>query len=142
MKSLPPGQKAIDTFPRFGLIHYADRFPTELNTIKIAIGGDLEEFVILDNLKELTRIDQVSDFHCVTTWSKLNNSWSGYGFKEFYTKYILPKVTCEITFVILNAQDGYKTSLPLSDLLKDNVILADRHDNETLTIEHLSLIHI
>lgn len=142
MKSLPPGQKESDIFPRFGLPQYANRFPTELEKIEFTIGGDLEEFEIEDQLDSLPRVDQVSDFHCVTTWSKLNLNWSGYRFKDFYTNLILPKVSSEITFVIFRAQDGYKTSLPLVDLMQENVLLADQLDNQPLSLEHGAPIRI
>lgn len=142
MKTLPPGQKESAIFPRFGLPQYANRFPTETDKIRITIGGDLEAFDISEELNSLTRTKQVSDFHCVTTWSKLNLHWSGYRFKEFYTKLILPKVSNEITFVVLKAQDGYKTSLPLTDLMQDNVLLADQLDNQALPLEHGAPIRI
>jgi len=71
MKSLPPGQKEIDIFPRFGLPKYAKRFPSDMDNIHISIGGDVEEFEVSDALNTLKRVDQKSDFHCVTTWSKL-----------------------------------------------------------------------
>ena len=136
MKILPPGQKELDIFPRFGLPQYANRFPTEVDKIRFSIGGDLEEFKISEELNLLPRTNQVSDFHCVTTWSKLNLNWSGHRFNDFYTALVLPKISHEITFVILKAQDGYKTSLPLKDLMQQNVLLADQLNNKPLTIEH------
>ena len=142
MKQLPPGQKESELFPRFGLPQYANRFPKDINNIKFTIGGDLEEFEISTELKKLPRINQVSDFHCVTTWSKLGLNWSGYRFRDFYTQLILPKVAKNITFVVLKAQDGYKTSMLLEDLMQENVLLADQLDNESLNIEHGAPIRI
>jgi len=142
MKNLPPGQKKSDIFPRFGLPQYANRFPKEVDKIRFSIGGDLEEFEIAEQLNSLPKANQVSDFHCVTTWSKLNLNWSGYRFKDFYNTLILPKLSIEISFVVLKAQDGYKTSLPLSDLMQENVLLANQLDNEPLTIEHGAPIRI
>jgi len=142
MKNLPPGQYESTIFPRFGLPQYANRFPSEIDTIKISIGGDLEAFEITDELNKLDRIDQTSDFHCVTTWSKLNLNWSGFKFQDFYTKLIQPRTSADLTFVVLKAQDGYKTSLPLNDLLENNVLLADRLDGKPLNIEHGAPIRI
>jgi len=142
MKTLPPGQKPSDLFPRFGLPQYANRFPTEVDKIEFSIGGDLEEFVISKELFSLPRTNQMSDFHCVTTWSKLALNWSGFSFNDFYTTLILPKLSHEITFVVLKAQDGYKTSLPLNDLIQPNVLLADQLDNKPLNIEHGAPIRI
>jgi len=135
-KTLPPGQKASEIFPRFGLPQYADRFPTDPNIIRFSVGGEIEEFEISEQLKSLSRIDQVSDFHCVTTWSALNLNWSGYRFSDFYNTLILPHVEADISFVILKAQDGYKTSLPLADLMHENVLLADQLYDKPLSIEH------
>lgn len=142
MKKLPPGQKATDIFPRFGLPQYANRFPQEIDVIRFSIGGDLQETEISEALNSLPRVEQTSDFHCVTTWSKLNLNWSGYRFLDFYTALVLPRVSDEITFVVLKAQDGYKTSLPLLDLLEENVMLADRLDDQPLSIEHGAPIRI
>ena len=142
MQSLPPGQYESDVFPRFGLPQYANRFPSVIDKIRISIQGDLEEFEIGEDLISLQRIDQVSDFHCVTTWSKLNLHWSGYRFKEFYNTLIVPHLTDDINFVVLKAQDGYKTSLSLHDLMQENVLLADRLDHKSLTIEHGAPIRI
>ena len=142
MKTLPPGQKESDVFPRFGLPQYANRFPTEIDVTRISIGGDLEEFEISEELRSLPRKYQISDFHCVTTWSKLNLKWGGYMFKDFYTTLILPRLDHEITFVVLKAQDGYKTSLPLTDLIQANVLLADELDDRPLNIEHGAPIRI
>jgi len=142
MKTLPPGQKESDIFPRFGLPQYANRFPKVIDRISFSIGGDIEEFEISDELSSLPRTTQVSDFHCVTTWSKLHLNWSGYRFNDFYQTFISPKLTDKITFVVLKAQDGYKTSLPLTDLLNQNVLLADQLDNQSLTIEHGAPIRI
>lgn len=141
-KNLPPGQKESEIFPRFGLPPYANRFPTEVNEVRISIGGNLDEFEICKELNTLSRVNQTSDFHCVTTWSKLNLNWSGYSFKDFFTTLILPKTSKEIQFVVLKAQDGYKTSLPLSDLMNSNVILADTLNDKALGIEHGAPIRV
>jgi len=141
-KNLPPGQKESAIFPRFGMPQYANRFPKETERISFMIGGDLDEFEISEAIDNLPRTEQVSDFHCVTTWSKLNLKWSGFKFIDFYNELILPRLSQEITFVVLKAQDGYKTSLPLADLLQSNVLLADQLDGQPLTIEHGAPIRI
>ena len=141
-KILPPGQKESDIFPRFGLPQYANRFPKEIEKIRFTIGGNVDEIEISEELNALPRINQISDFHCVTTWSKLNLNWSGYRFNDFYTTLIQPTLSQEVTFVVLKAQDGYKTSLPLSDMMNPNVLLADRLDGKPLTIEHGAPIRI
>lgn len=136
---LPPGQQESSIFPRFGLSQYANRFPTVVETIKLHISGDMmSEFDLESELASLTRVSQVSDFHCVTTWSKTSLAWGGYRFKDFYEQLILPKTNPDqpISFVVIKGQDGYKTSLPLTDLLESDVMLADTLNEEALTIAH------
>lgn len=142
MTKLPPGQKESDIFPRFGLPQYANRFPDNIDDVNFLVSGDLESYEIKNLLPDLPRTNQISDFHCVTTWSKLGLLWSGYLFKDFYDKIVCPKTDKEFSFVVLRAQDGYKTSLPLEDLLQNNVLLADRLNDQPLGIEHGAPIRI
>ena len=137
MKSLPPGQKEIKEFPRFGLPKFTNRFPSVTQSLKLSIGGDLEDFVLSDPLSGMSTVQQTSDFHCVTTWSKLDLQWSGVRFSDFYKAYISPKAQdMNLSFVVFKSQDGYKTSLPLKDLLRDDVLLADGLGNKPLCIAH------
>lgn len=135
---LPPGQHEIDEFPRFGLTQFAHRFPEEAHHIKLQITGDVEPITISDELQSLVRVDQISDFHCVTTWSRRAVSWSGFRFSDFFEKIIVPRARPQpdIHYVFFRGQDGYATGLPLADLLAENVLLADRLNGEPLSIEH------
>lgn len=134
---LPPGQKAIQQFPRFGLPQYAKRFPTNTKTIELSISGDLNnKFSLSEELSELPRVKQISDFHCVTTWSKVQLHWEGVRFLDFYEQLIQPHINAPITCVVFKTQDDYQTSLTLEDLLADNVLLADKLDEKPLTIAH------
>ncbi len=136
---LPPGQFDIAQFPRFGLTPFALRFPAITEYVKLQITGDIETPVELgEELKRLPRVDQCSDFHCVTTWTRRDLLWSGYRFADFYAQLIVPLTGAmsEANFVVLRGQDGARTSLPLEDLLAPNVLLADRLNGQALGIEH------
>lgn len=136
---LPPGQIERKSFPRFGLSQYANRFPSVVDTVSLEISGEFDaSFILASELKSLKRVTQVSDFHCVTTWSTTSLEWSGYSFSEFYTKLILPKSHPEhpFSFVVFKGQDGYKTSLLLKDLLQPDTMLADTLDGKPLSIAH------
>ncbi len=80
----------------------------------------------------------VADFHCVTTWSSIGLKWEGVLFKDVFERLIEPlaKPHEEAQFVILKAQDGARTSLPLGDLMKSNLILATRLNDEPLSETH------
>jgi DMSO/TMAO reductase YedYZ molybdopterin-dependent catalytic subunit len=137
---LPPGQVEVDDFPRFGLATFAFRFPTETERIEIAVDGDVEHptrFVAAD-LEPLERVEQVSDLHCVTTWTRRGLQWGGWRFRDFYEQLVEPRVRPETraTLVVLRAQDGLAQSLPLEDALAPDVLLADHLDGERLCVAH------
>ena len=138
-RALPPGQYPLDEFPRFGLPQFAGRFPKDLSRIQLDVGGDVEKpATISRELEGLRRVEQTSDFHCVTTWSYLSARWSGFRFSDFFEQIILPhsRPSRDARFVVFRGQDGYRSSLPLDDLLADDVLLADTLNGRPLTIDN------
>ena len=136
---LPPGQVEVDDFPRFGLANFAFRFPTETERIEIAVDGDVGQPThFAAELESLERVEQVSDLHCVTTWTRRGLRWGGWRFRDFYEQLVVPRVRPEpdATLVVLRAQDGLAQSLPLEDALAPDVLLADRLDGERLGVDH------
>ena len=137
--SLPPGQYVTADFPRFGLPRFANRFPKNVNEIALQLLGDVERSLFVSTeLGVLPRVEQVSDFHCVTTWSCRSLCWSGFRFSDFYEQIVVPgaRPRPNARFVVLRSQDGYRSSLPLDDLLANDVLLADTLNGRPLTIEH------
>ena len=136
---MPPGQREINTFPRFGLTPFAKRFPENIGKPKILIGGDVQTSIQLClELDGMERVEQCSDFHCVTTWTRRDLQWGGIRFADFYRQVVVPLAgpSDGATFVVLKGQDGARTSLPLDDLLASDVLLADRLDGQPLSIAH------
>ena len=138
---LPPGQRAIDHFPRFGTPASASKLPAAPSAdfaLQVAAGGAACAPISRGELGQLARRELVADFHCVTTWSYQGVSWSGYGFREFYEQLIAPRARehGSFPFVELKALDGYGTCLALDDLLTDEALLADRMNGAPLSLEH------
>jgi DMSO/TMAO reductase YedYZ molybdopterin-dependent catalytic subunit len=137
--ALPPGQFESEEFPRFGLPKYADRFPRQLREPQIQISGDIDDgLVTAHDLTRLPRVEQLSDFHCVTTWSKRSLRWGGVRFADFFNEIVTPRArqASAITFVVLRCQDGYRTGMQLSDLMAPDVLLADQLNGAALPLEH------
>jgi DMSO/TMAO reductase YedYZ molybdopterin-dependent catalytic subunit len=137
--ALPPGQRERDDFPRFGATPFATRFPAQTERIQLHISGDVREPVTLaQQWAHLPHTELCADFHCVTTWSRRSLVWGGVRFADFYRELVVPLAGVEpdAQFVVLRAQDGYRASLPLADLMADTVLLADTLDGEPLTIAH------
>lgn len=137
---LPPGQHEIEEFPRFGLPQFADRLPPEPDGVALELRGEVGETLTVsgDELAALPRVEQVSDFHCVTTWTRRALSWSGFRFSDVYERIVVPRARPrpEASLVVLRCRDGYRVSLPLEDLLAPDVLLADRLGGAPLTLEH------
>ncbi len=78
-------------FPRFGLTPFAKRFPENVDKAKILIGGDVETSVqVCSELERVSRVEQCSDFHCVTTWTRRGLQWGGIRFADFYRQVVVP----------------------------------------------------
>jgi DMSO/TMAO reductase YedYZ molybdopterin-dependent catalytic subunit len=84
-------------------------------------------------VRGLPRVISVSDFHCVTGWSKFSNKWEGVTFRTVMNR---TKPLEEAKYALISCEHGYSTSLLLEDLVGDDVILAYRLDDQDLPPEH------
>jgi DMSO/TMAO reductase YedYZ molybdopterin-dependent catalytic subunit len=75
----------------------------------------------------------VSDFHCVTTWSKYDCRWGGVAFTTLY-EHVQP--ASEAQYVYFTSFDGYSTNVPLARCLDDDVLIATQFDGAPLPREH------
>jgi DMSO/TMAO reductase YedYZ molybdopterin-dependent catalytic subunit len=135
MNTLPKGQHAIDHFPRMGLPkRLAIRAPVP-DEPTLSVAGC--EFTSAD-LATVPRRDQVSDFHCALTWSKLDVRWGGWALRDVYEQLIVPRVrrADDVRYLKFVAADGFYASLALEFALADGVLLADMLDGEPLPFEH------
>jgi DMSO/TMAO reductase YedYZ molybdopterin-dependent catalytic subunit len=131
-KRIPPGQTLTTKFPRLdlGIIPAFD--PA---SFQFALSGAVQQPTRLSwqDLNHLPRIHLTADFHCVTRWSRLENTWTGIPGKVFVD---IAKPLPEARFVLAHSADGYTTNLLTEDLLKDNVLLALEWEGQPLTPEH------
>ena len=139
--SLPPGQRAINHFPRFGVPASASRLPPAPSAdfaIQVKTADAELSSITSGELAQLQRVDFVADFHCVTTWSYPALSWSGYAFRDFYERLLLPRAPAyrSCPFVEFSGLDGYATCIALEDLLTEGVLLADRLNGAPLSLAH------
>jgi DMSO/TMAO reductase YedYZ molybdopterin-dependent catalytic subunit len=130
-KRLPPGQREAKGTPlrQIGAIPKIN-----LNTWRLKVYGEVENptTFTFEDLKTKPTITSTSDFHCVEGWSILNNKWEGIPFKTI-TKTVQPKQKAK--HATFECEDGYTTSLLLSELLEDNVLLAYKLNDKPLTPE-------
>ncbi len=131
---LPPGQRQVKGWP---VLHEGDVPAFDPAAWRLRIWGAVAREVSLtwDDLQARTSVEQVRDFHCVTTWSRYDNRWRGVPVARLVAEAgPLP----DATHVMVHAYDavGYTTNLPLADLMRDDNLLATHHDGAPLTPEH------
>jgi DMSO/TMAO reductase YedYZ molybdopterin-dependent catalytic subunit len=129
---LPPGQSLTLKWP---VLHYGSVPSFDPARWDLQVYGLVEAPLTL-NWKEfnsLPRIQRVSDFHCVTRWSRFDNRWDGVACKELLAR-VRPRP--EAAYVLVHAEQGFTANVPLADLDREEVLLATHHDGEPLTADH------
>jgi len=136
---LPPGQRLIEEFPRFGVVSFAKR-RIEHKEVRLEIRAARAGAVVLTatEFAKLQRVALTADFHCAAGWSYRAVRWSGFRFLDVWNTLIVPNMDggAEYGFAILRGQDGYRTALPFSDLLAPDVLIVDRLNDQALSVEH------
>jgi DMSO/TMAO reductase YedYZ molybdopterin-dependent catalytic subunit len=129
---LPPGQREVHNFPVLDLGIHPD---LPLPQWQLVIRGHVENPVTLnwDQFTALPQFKDVSDFHCVTTWSQFDMSWEGVA---FFTLAELVRPKPEATHVFFKSYDGYSTNNPLDACMDDDVLIAHKWNGLPLPKEH------
>ena len=137
--TLPPGQRRVEGFPRFGTHFHRPPPPVPADPV-IEIGGAVAEgFTFpLDQLATLPQREMTADFHCVAGWSATDLRWEGVPFAEFYRRIIEPSLRPggAITHLVFEGLDRYRSIVTLEDALADDVLIADRLDGRPLDGDH------
>ena len=83
--------------------------------------------------QRLPRVTVTSDIHCVTRWSKLDNTWEGVP-----ARYIVEQARPlpQARWVLQHADPDYTTNTSLDDLRDDDVLLALKHNGRDLEPDH------
>ena len=131
MKKLPPGQKEVKKSP---LRHIGSIPRFDPKTWKLVVYGEVEKPRSLswDDILKIPSVTSTSDFHCVEGWSVLENRWEGISFRTIVE---MAEPKDDAKYVTFECDDGYTTSLPLTDLLDEEVLLAYKLQDELLEPE-------
>ena len=130
---IPPGQVRTRKWPvlQWGPI---PEVATDDWSLKVFGLVDQPLEFTFDEFLALPQVKVYSDFHCVTTWSRLDNIWEGVRTSEVLDR---AGVQLAAKFVILHGHDdGFTTNLPLDDFAADDALLAHRHDGRPLSADH------
>jgi DMSO/TMAO reductase YedYZ molybdopterin-dependent catalytic subunit len=139
MPKLPVGQHEVKNWP---VLDLGDQPDISLDTWKLEIGGLVENPMTLtwDQFTALPQVDDVSDFHCVTTWSRYDNRWRGVRFSTI-AELVVPQerarhVLCTGADFMPGTRIPYTTNLPLARAIEDDVLLVHTWEGELLPREH------
>ena len=139
MPLVPVGQRVVPNWPVLDLGHVPD---VPVSAWELSIDGLVENPVRLDweAFLALPQVEDESDFHCVTGWSRLDNRWRGVSFRTL-AELVVPRD--EARFVEFTGYDvapgtdvAYTTSLPLERALDPDVLLVHTWEGEPLPKEH------
>ncbi len=129
---LPPGQIVTRKWP---VLHYGTVPTVDLSTWHFTVRGAVERPLELgwEELNALPKREVACDIHCVTRWSRSDNVFGGVPVQELLRR---AGVRPEGRFVLVHAEHGFTTNLPLEDLDRPDNLLALTHDSEPLPPEH------
>ncbi|HVE68964.1 MAG TPA: sulfite oxidase-like oxidoreductase [Solirubrobacteraceae bacterium] len=129
---VPPGQVKTEKWP---VLHYGDVPQVDIARWRFEISGLVEQPVSLtyDELTALPRRRTLCDIHCVTRWSRLDNEFEGISVQDLLRR---ARPRPEARYVLVHAEQGFTTNLPLTDLDRPDTLLAWRHNGADLTPDH------
>lgn len=129
---VPPGQSLVEGFP---VLSYGPTPRFDPRKWDFRVFGEVEEPLQLDfdQFRALPISRQVSDFHCVTSWSLLDNVWEGVSVRDLMERV---KLKPEARYVIVHCDGAYTANLPLGEFLDETVMLAWRLDGRDLDPGH------
>src|SRR5437879_11472785 len=101
MPRLPVGQHEVKNWP---VLDLGEQPEIDTRAWTLEVGGLVENPFTLswEQFLALPQVDDVSDFHCVTTWSRYDNHWRGVRFSTI-AKLAVPHD--DVNYVLSNGSD-------------------------------------
>jgi DMSO/TMAO reductase YedYZ molybdopterin-dependent catalytic subunit len=129
---LPPAQSATLKWP---VLHLGDVPRFDPLKWYFLIAGRVENPVRLSwkEFTSLPRREVVADMHCVTKWSRFDVRWEGVPFTEVMK---IAGAKPEAKYVMILAEQGFTSNVPLADLMRPTTLFALKHNGEDLPSDH------
>ncbi|CAN5437088.1 sulfite oxidase-like oxidoreductase [soil metagenome] len=130
----PPGQVLTAKWP---VLHYGKvpKVDPRAADWRLKIFGlvDNEYELTYDEIRAMPAVDVVCDMHCVTHWSRLDNTFTGVPMKTIIER-AKPKTAAR--YVMCHSEAGFTTNVPLADFTGDDCILAYQWEGRDLEPDH------
>lgn len=129
---VPPGQHLTPGWP---VLHVGPVPSFDPRTWRFVVSGLVEERLSLtwDAFRALPETTVTADMHCVTRWSRLDNTWTGVRVSDLVAR---AGARPAASHALVNGHPAYSANLSLETLLADDVLFAWAHDGAPLTPEH------
>ncbi|MSQ09812.1 MAG: sulfite oxidase-like oxidoreductase [Dehalococcoidia bacterium] len=129
---IPAGQELTDKWP---VLHYGDvpKFKPEAWDFSISGLVARPQRYTYEQFNALPRVTETYDIHCVTGWSKLDNTWEGVRVRDL-VEAAGPLPTA--TFVMVHGENDYTTNVPLDLLLEEGSLIANQHNGQDIEPAH------
>lgn len=129
---IPPSQVQTRKWP---VLHAGSTPRVDLDRWDLKLFGLVEEprAWSWEEFRSLPSTTVFADMHCVTHWSLLDNVWEGVLVREVM-KHVALKPNAR--FVLVHAEHGFTTNLPLEDFLGDDCLFAWNHNGVALEPDH------
>ncbi|MBE9012726.1 sulfite oxidase-like oxidoreductase [Pseudanabaenaceae cyanobacterium LEGE 13415] len=128
---VPPGQRLATGFP---VLTYGATPQIDRSTWQFRVWGLAQEKTFSwDDFMSMPQSEFTADFHCVTTWSKLDVQWVGVKVIDFM-KYI--EVDPKAVHIMEHCYGGYTTNIALDDFVREENFFAHTLFGEPLPADH------
>lgn len=128
---VPPGQHLAKGFP---VLTYGDTPQVETASWTLTISGLAEPKTFTwAEIMALPQSEFTADFHCVTTWSKLDVTWRGIKMPDLMAELSLDP---QAAYVLMHCYGDYTTNLSLEDFARPENFLAHTLNGAPLPAEH------
>jgi len=132
MDRLPPGQRLVTDFPVLDLGVQPD---VNRDNWRLRIEGLCRAplRLTLTEFLALPQAEHANDIHCVTQWSRYDNTWNGVPVMHLLA---LARPKDEARFVALTSYDGYTTNLAMEDFARPENLFAHAWEGAALERIH------
>jgi DMSO/TMAO reductase YedYZ molybdopterin-dependent catalytic subunit len=127
---VPPGQYLTNDFPVLS-IGPTPHTPLGEWTFTIVVSDAERKTWTWEEFKALPSESVTADIHCVTRWSKLDTTWEGVSVDT-----LLDQVDGDAPYIVVFADGGYTTNVPIEDVTDGKAWIAFGYDGEPLDPEH------
>jgi DMSO/TMAO reductase YedYZ molybdopterin-dependent catalytic subunit len=139
MPKLPVGQREVRNWP---VLDLGDVPRVDRASYRLTIDGLVArpQTLTFEELLALPQTEDVSDFHCVTGWSRMDNRWNGVRFADLAE---IAGVLPEARHVMIEGHDHapgtripYTTNVSLEEAMLPDVMLVHTWEGAPLPREH------